>query len=254
MRGVRITPEADRVFMVGQTRKGKTTLARWLIEQMQPVRVIIFDPKEDFADGEWGVAAARTPMELAQAMHGPVVHFIPSSFEREPLEEACQIVWETPGPYIWLVDDASALTNPNYCPQGLMLACTQGAKQQKLVMIATQRVAASHPVLRSEATHVFVFVPPPIELDLKAIASTVRREAPVIKGALEQLQASHGDYSHLWYCLDGDELRACAPIPLEELAAGRQPPGAPGERPEDGSSQPEEGREPATQPASDLRE
>jgi hypothetical protein len=222
MRGIRITPEADRVLMVGMTRKGKTTLAEWLVSQLQPVRTIIFDPKEEFADGYWGYPAARTPEQLAAAMHQPVAHYIPASFDRDQLEEACQIVWITPGPYVWWVDETSELTNANYCPEGLRLACTQGGKKQKLVLALTQRLAESHPVFRSQAEHVILFVPPPIDLDLKAIAGAIRREAPFIGRELAELHAEHGDYSHLWYVRDGDELRRMQPIPLEP-ATGRQP-------------------------------
>jgi energy-coupling factor transporter ATP-binding protein EcfA2 len=230
MRGVRVAPVADRVLIVGQTQKGKTTLARFLAELLQPCRLIVFDPKEEFPDGAWGFPAARSPLELAGAMHQPIVHYIPSGFDREELEEACQIVWETPGPYVWWIDEASELTNPNYCPTGLRLGCTQGAKQQKLVIALTQRLAESHPVFRSQADHVFVFVPAPIELDLKEIAKAIRREPGAIKLALEELHAQHGDYSHIWYVLDGDELRFCAPIPLDEhpMPTGVAP-GAPGD-------------------------
>jgi hypothetical protein len=228
MRGIRITPEADRLLLVGQTRKGKTTLARWLVSQLQPVRTIVFDPKEEFADGEWGYPAARSPLQLAAAMHQPVVHYIPASFERDQLEEACQIVWETPGPYIWWIDETSELTNPNYCPQGLRLCVTQGGKKRKLVIALTQRLAESHPVFRSQAEHVIAFVPPPIELDIQEIAKAMRRSPDMIRSELAQLHAEHGDYSHLWYVLDGDELRPMAPIPLTVTAPVAHP-GQPGD-------------------------
>jgi hypothetical protein len=247
MRAMRVSPEADRVLMVGQTRKGKTTLAEYLVGQMQPCRVIVFDPKEEFADGHFGESAARTPAQLAAAMHQHYVHYIPASFERDQLEEACQIVWLTPGPYIWWIDETSELTNPNYCPAGLRLAVTQGGKKRKLVLALTQRLAESHPVFRSQADHVIVFVPTPIELDLKEISRAIRRDPDTIRSELESLHRETGDYSHLWYVLDGDELRRMAPAPLEGADnPPRVPQGAsepeqpPAESPIDGSTQPDD--------------
>jgi energy-coupling factor transporter ATP-binding protein EcfA2 len=213
-RAIRITPQADRVLIVGQTGKGKTTLAEYIVGHLQPCRTIIFDAKEEWADGHFGYPAARTVEQLAAALHQPVVHFIPSSLEHDELEEACWLVWITPGPYIWLIDETSAFTNANYCPRGLKLGVTQGRKQRKLILALTQRLAESHPVFRSQAEHVIVLVPTPIELDLKAIASAIRRDPETIRRELESLHKESGDYSHLWYVLDGDELRRMAPAPL----------------------------------------
>lgn len=215
MRGIRLS---DRVFVVGMTGKGKTTLARWLVEQLQPVRVVVFDPK---AELDFGIPPARTPAELAATMHQPVVHYVPASFDRRQLEEACQIVHETPGPLIWWVDETSELTNPGYCPEGLRLSVTQGRADRKMVLALCQRIAESHPVFRSQSEHIFMFVPPPIELDLKAIAGSVRRDAGVLEEALASLHAEQGEYSHLWYVRDTDELRRCAPLPAPA------PPGTP---------------------------
>lgn len=207
MRGIRLS---DRVLISGQTGKGKTTLAEFLVGRLQPVRVIPFDPKGEL---DFGVEPARTPDQLAAAMRNPIVHYVPASFNRVELEEACEIVWNTPGPYVWWIDEASELSSPGYCPPGLRLAVTQGRQQNKMVMALTQRLAEIHPVFRSQSEHVIMFVPAPIELDLKTIAGNVRREARVLEEELSSLQAEHGDFSHLWYVRDTDELRRCAPLP-----------------------------------------
>lgn len=240
MRGIRLS---DRVLICGQTGKGKTTLARYLVQGLQPMRTIVFDPKDElrFAD----VMPCRTPAELRVRIRDPLVHYIPASFDRDPLEEACQIVWNTPGPYIWHIDEAAELTKPNYCPEGLKLCVTQGRSHRKVVIAITQRLAEAHPVFRSQSEHVFIFVPPPVMLDLKMISGNVRREANVLDDELKLLHEQEGDYSHLWYVRDTDELRRCAPLP---------PPDATGmpRGPSDSTSDPEESSSAVREPGVDT--
>jgi energy-coupling factor transporter ATP-binding protein EcfA2 len=231
VRGIR--PD-DHVLIVGQNGRGKSVLARYLVEQLQPVRTIVFDPKSEH---DLGTEPCRTAGELATRIHEPIVHFVPSGFSRESLEDACQVVWETPGPWRWWIDEAAAISAPNWIPQGLMLAATQGRRPQKTLLVLTQRVHAIHPVLRSEAKHVYVFVPPPIELDLKALAGHVRREASELDAQLRHAHSTLGDFSHLWYVQDTDELRVCAPLP---------DPGHPGDATEDHGDP----RSPTTAPVS----
>jgi hypothetical protein len=232
-RGIRLS---DRVLIAGQTGKGKTELARMIAEGQQPVRLIVVDPKGELSfhetvDGKrQPVTPARTPLELAQAMHGAIVHFIPASFDRDALEEAFEIIWETPGPYIVWVDEGSEVSSPNWCPMGLRLCTTQGRQLQKQVILVTQRLAEIHPVFRSQSEHVFLMVPAPIMLDLKTLAGNVRREASWLERELGELHQEHGDYSHLWYCRDTDEMRRCGPIPLpaRPRPAPSEPESAPG--------------------------
>jgi hypothetical protein len=213
VRGIRLE---DRLLIAGETRGGKTTLAEYIVAALQPVRVIAFDPKGDL---KLGVIPVTRADQLPEAIRAPVCHFIPSSFERDELERACQIVWETPGPYLWWVDDANEVSGPNWCPLGLRLAVTQGGAKGKMVLATVQRLAETHPSLRSQATHIIVFVPAPILLDLKTIAGHLHTEAETLKAMLEGLEAKHGPYSHLWYCKDGKELRRCAPLPTGEHRA-----------------------------------
>jgi len=218
MRAIRLS---DRLLLAGQTGKGKTTLMQFIVDALQPVRTIVFDPK---GMQQLGVIPCRTPDQLEHRIRrgDPLLHYIPASFERDQLEEACRIVWNTPGPYIWVVDDVNELTGPNYCPAGLRLGVTQGREPRKMIIALTQRLAECHPVFRSQSEHLIIFTPAPVELDLKAIAGNVGYEWRALDAELRSLHEEQGDYSHLWYVRDTHELRRCAPI---ELGAS---PGAPG--------------------------
>lgn len=220
MRGIRLS---DRVLLVSMTGGGKTTLASYIIEGLQPVRTIVVDPKDEM---ELGVPKARSAAELDFAP--PVVHYVPASFDRDELEEAARRIWRCPGPYIVFIDEAAEISGPNYCPEGFRLLETQGRSKNKCSVVNTQRISEIHPVFRSQAEHVIVFVPSPIELDLKTLAGTVRREPPVLKDQLDSLAKECGEYSHLWFVDHGKEMRRCAPLDL-----GGAPRGAPGAATED---------------------
>lgn len=209
MRGIRLS---DRILIAGQTGKGKTTLARFLVERLQPLRVICFDPKGELQFAK--VTPCRSPDALAVCVRDPLIHYIPESFDRDQLEQACEIVWQTPGPYVWWIDEASEVSSPGYCPPGLRLAVTQGRQARKMVIALTQRLAEIHPVFRSQSEHVIIFTPPPILLDLKTISGHVRREAGGLESELASLHQQEGDFSHVWYVRDTDELRRCAPLQI----------------------------------------
>lgn len=213
-RGIRLE---DRILIAGQTGKGKTTLARYLVERLQPIRVIVFDPKDALEFP--GVEKCRTLEQLTRHLRDPLVHYVPSGFDRDQLEEACQIVWETPGPYVWWVEDVAELTNPGYCPAGLRLCAVAGRAKKKMLIVTIQRLAETHPVFRSQSEHIFIFVPPPILLDLRTVAGNIGREAFDLDRQLRELQEEHGLYSHLWFVRDTDELRRCAPLPVTGQAA-----------------------------------
>lgn len=206
MRGIRI---GDRVLLAGQTGMGKTTVALYLLQSLQPIRTIVVDPKGELS---LGVTPVRSVAELPEALRAPLCHYIPQTLDRDTLEEAFALIWATPGPLLLLVDEAAAVSGPGYCPEGLRLVVTQGRQPRKMVIACTQRLSECHPVFRSQSEHIIILVPAPIALDLKSIAGHIGREPEALRAELEQLEAEHGPYSHLWYVRPGNELRHCAPL------------------------------------------
>jgi energy-coupling factor transporter ATP-binding protein EcfA2 len=210
----------DRALLVGETGCGKSTLAAYIVEGLQPVRTIVVDPKDEL---ELGVPKARSASELD--FSGPVIHYVPASFEREDLEEASQRIWQCPGPWVCLIDELAEISSPNYCPEGFRLGVTQGRSKRKAFVVCTQRLAESHPCFRSQATHRFLMCPAPIELDLKMIAGHLGIEAGILKRQLDELESQHGPHAHLWHVGPGKELRRCAP--LSAGGSSGQPAGRP---------------------------
>ena len=206
------------MLIVGSTGDGKSTLARYIADGLQPIRLIAVDPKGEL---ELGVTPCRSAAELAEAIRAPTSHYVPASFDREELEQAFQLIWQTRGPWLLEVHEAAEVSSPNWCPAGLRLACTQGRSLRKMVIACTQRVTECHPVFRTQSEHIFLMVPRPIEMDLRTIAGHVRREASEIGELLDQLQTQQGRYDHVWYCRLTNEMRLCAPLPAPAAPRAR---------------------------------
>jgi hypothetical protein len=189
---------------------GKTTLAEYIVDGLQPIRTIVYDPKGEL---DVGVAPVSSLGELSEALRAPKCHFIPARLDRDTLEESFELIWALPGPWLLRLDEAAAVCSASWIPEGLRLTATQGRQPKKMLVACTQRLSECHPVLRSQSEHIIIMVPAPIELDLKTIAGHVGCDPGQLRGLLEQLESEHGPYSHLWYLRTGNELRRCAPLP-----------------------------------------
>ncbi len=204
----------DRVLLAGQTGKGKSTLAGYLVERLQPIRTIVVDVKGEL---QLGATPVRSLPELEEALRrDPLIHYIPHTLDRDTMEEASMIIWALPGPWLLWIDEAAGVSSASYVPEGFKLAVTQGRQPRKMVIACTQRLAECHPVFRSQAEHRIVMVPSPIELDLRTVAGHLGYDARELKGMLDELERTHGPYSHLWHGPDG--LKLCAPLPAEAIS------------------------------------
>jgi hypothetical protein len=210
--GLRAIRRTDRVLIAGYTGCGKTELAG-MISKRATGRLIVWDSKDEL---QLTAKPVRGLGGLEKALRDGrrIVHWVPLTGSRDEYEQASRLVWRTPGPWLWWVDEASECTSPSWIPTGLKLAATQGRKSGRVVMALTQRVAECHPVLRSQAEHIFLFAELPIEIDLKALAGHMGADQPAIATALEQLNTEHGIHAHLWWVRPTRELRRCAPISL----------------------------------------
>jgi energy-coupling factor transporter ATP-binding protein EcfA2 len=214
MRGVR---QGERVLIVGQTGMGKTTMAAYLAEMLQPIRLVIVDPKREL---DLRQPVTHSVTDLPEALRQPICHWMPDRVDRATLEEGFQLIWHTPGPLLVWVDEAALCSSDSWIPEGLRMLIIAGRQGGKMVLACTQRLVECHPVFRSQSEHIIILVPAPIALDLKTIAGHIGREAGLLEHELKSLQAEYGLYSHLWYVRPEDDLRRCAPLPPPWRPAG----------------------------------
>jgi hypothetical protein len=169
-------------------------------------------------------------LERALRSGSRIVHWVPLTGDRKELEEAAMLVWRTPGPYLWWIDELAEVCTANWVPRGIKLCNQQGRQPEKGMLSLTQRVSETHPVCRSQAESIFVFADRPIDVDCKALAGHVGLSAAELEAALADLAAKYGRHAHLWYLRQTQEHRYCMPIPLHTGRARmpRRPPATDG--------------------------
>ncbi len=178
----------DRVFVVGTTGAGKTTLARRLFESMPPPRLLV-DPK-----AEVSTAYAVTFSDPGRIPDGPVARFVPADPADLDIYDRLYRSTFAAGPRsVWL-DEARIAAPANRCPQGIVTLITQGRSRGIGHLAAAQRPVHVARELISESEHLIVFrTGHPADLDVVAgIAGMAPRD---FAGHLRRCP----DYGFVWY-------------------------------------------------------
>jgi hypothetical protein len=163
----------DRGILIGATGCGKTTLARFLIEDTEKPYSVVYDAKASDAIGEWAGLppyenpgkALRPTMalytdldELPYAEERRIVYRPPYTEERDPVKQDKFFEW-----VYWhyrrrlYVDEAYALlggSNPSF---HLQACITRGRERGISTLIATQRPKRIPLITMSEAEHYYIF-------------------------------------------------------------------------------------------------
>lgn len=210
----------DRVLIVGKTQSGKSTFARYLFGRMTGARRVCVNVK-----GRVDVGVPPVSDPAAIDWSSPVVNFVPASFDRDVFEELYQRIRVVGGPTVVWLDEAYGVTKSNYAPDALLIVQQQGAELGIGHLVCSQRPYNIAVPLRSEAEHVYMFVPPGTFRDIECLAEEVGEQdghaftGRDLRDRLRALGEREGPHSFLWYCRATGELTDCAPIPAPLAAA-----------------------------------
>lgn len=244
MRGIRLS---DRVLVCAPPGGGKTTLIEYIVACLQPLRLVLIDPKEAPELAHIKPIVYEVD-ELPAALRGAVCHWIPQNVDdRDELIEGYEHIWQLHkcGPRVIWDDEAADTTKPGWIAPGKGRLVRRGRAWNQLCIDGTQRLSETHPVVRTQAEHIIALTPAPMDLDLDKLSQHIGIGARELKEMMDELHHDAGDHSHLWHVQATRETRrmqACPPGPhlkprrRNAAAAGRPQP-APAEAEQ--ASQPE---------------
>ncbi len=148
----------DRGVLIGATGCGKTTLARFLIEDKNKPYSVVYDAKISESIGKWP-HAFFDDFNLIQQSEARRLIYRPSvEEERDPRAQDAFFQWVYHRRYTRLyVDEAYALlggSNPCFYLQACL---SRGRERGISTLIATQRPARIPLITLSEAEHYYIF-------------------------------------------------------------------------------------------------
>jgi hypothetical protein len=196
-----------RVLLAGQTRSGKSEMARYLFSQIR-VRRVLVDPKK-----EWtlGVGIPRIDMH-AQTMDdaiaeadaidwtSPIVHVSPAWLgkrggndpSRFQLEALFARIMRIPGDLCVWIDEGYGVSNSSWAPAGLIELEVAGGGRGKGSITCTQRPVNIAKELLTESFHLFLFGPLDEEDVKETLRGCTRFIPPALALELMDAQPEHG--------------------------------------------------------------
>jgi hypothetical protein len=180
---------------------------------------IAIDPKGML---ELDVVPARHPLSIDWDQ--PIIHYIPSVLDRGEYEQLYDEIWAHRGPpmLVWL-DEAMGPTMAGYGPPGMNLVVQQGAGLRMGHFACSQRPQNIAMGLRTEAEHIFVFVPAIHHRDLEELAREMAISSQELADRLRALKDTEGDHSFIWYCRASNEIIELAPLDLPGAPVEEEP-------------------------------
>lgn len=150
----------DRAILIGRTGCGKTTLARYLIEDKNKQYSVVYDPKASEAIEKWTTTQTQyTTFEQVQYAQEKRIIYTPNVYE----EQDAQIQDDFFHWVYWryytrvYIDEAYALLGGTR-PSRHLLACLSRGRERGISTITSVQRPRNFPiVLMSEAEHSYIF-------------------------------------------------------------------------------------------------
>ncbi len=196
----------DRLFVVGATRTGKSTLTKRLFQSTSAPRLVV-DPN----DSSLTASVASPGGTFSDPLRVPDVataRFVPRDPDDRDAYDAL-FAWafrQYPNYYVW-VDEAGQVAPASGYPKALNRYVVQGAKRSLGFVSCHTRPREVMRNCIAQAAHVFCFDLPNPD-DRKHIADIVGLSADELNGALNQLE--HRGF--LWFDAGARKLTICPPL------------------------------------------
>lgn len=206
---------ADRVFVVGATGTGKSTLARQIFETVAEPRLVIDPADSSLTAGLAGVATVRGDGDGASVgtllrdgfAQAGTVRFVPGQpTEPDEYDAAYRWAFDRFPRYVWL-DEAGIAAPASGCPRNVSRYLVQGRKRQLGHLACHTRPRDVTRDLIAQAQHVFAFDLPNPD-DLAHIAKIVGVPVADFERELRGLP----EHGFLHFDQRTRELTVCPPL------------------------------------------
>jgi hypothetical protein len=155
--------QTDRAIFIGATGSGKTTLARYLIEDEWKPYSVVYDAKGESITKEWPSSPSRhvvyEDFAKIQTAKEPRLIYHPSveeEHDRKAQDEFFRWVYHRKYTRLYVDEAYSLLGGSN--PSHYLQACLSRGRERGIsTMVATQRPSRIPLITLSEAEHYFVF-------------------------------------------------------------------------------------------------
>lgn len=208
----------QRVFVVGQTRSGKSELLNHLFSEVRCQRLLL-----DTKGGEWTIEGVE-PVSDPDAIdwREPIIHYVTPTDDLDEIERLFSICCRRRNLCV-CVHELGDLCgfNANRTPPSVSAFISKGGAHGRGLFAGSQRPVEMPVRASSEAQHVFVMTPRMMDRDLKAIANLgIGTEHWELGRMVDEAEEAHGPYSFIWFPKGARaEVTVWEPLP-EHVRAG----------------------------------
>lgn len=208
----------DHVLVLGSTRSGKSELLNLLASSATGgAQRVLVDTKHEFALEDVDAVHDVDAIDWAK----PWIHYQDSGGGPDELQRLFTAIHGRRR-IITIVHELGDLCDfaPGRTPAAVNAVLSKGAALGQGLWGGSQRPFQIPSRAKSEAMHVFVFVPRfQLEDDVKAAATAIGRSHRELATMLDEIQAQLGDHAFLHFDRRAGTLEACEP--LSEAERGR---------------------------------
>lgn len=187
----------DRGVLIGKTGCGKTTLARFLVEDKMKPYSVTWNPKGSEAISRWPhhhVSSLNALYDAADEGHQRIV-FTPHPYLAEDAAEQEELfywVYENRHRRFY-IDEATAIVyGGSKAPRGLLALINRGRERGISTLVATQRPSGVPLNILSESEHYYIF---------KTLLPQDRQRVEAITGISVEAQGELSDHEFFYFSL-----------------------------------------------------